>query len=572
MIATVVMASIACGSTPRPYPNREPMWRDPDRGPFTNRPEEYYSPFAWDGADQMIFRPISRFFAVDPGGEAANVNAMDEVPDSSWFTNRIGMFAMSAEEVRRGYCTEPVLEPVGRWTVKDAKPDGANPGFIIKADDGRRYLLKFDGTLQGERATTADVFGSRVYHAVGYHAPCNSIVFFDRSILALGKGATRKSRSGREVPLTWDDIETVLSKSYVLPDGRYRASASLFLPGRPIGPWRYEGTRSDDPNDVILHEDRRELRGGYALASWLNHFDVREQNTLAIWVENKNKRGYVRHYYIDFGDCLGSLWDEEGISRRLGHAYYLDIPYLAEDAVTLGLISRPWHSPQFGPTGPVLGYWNVKRFVPDMWRPGYPNPAMGRATERDNAWMARIIAQLTEKHILAALEPARVQDPTTKREIIRILKGRRTKLLKRWFKNLSPLAHPRVVTDEHGTGTRMCLRDLAVFAKVVPSRGRSYKAKAWRGTELEPVAVGKVQRGGGGDGSDEGHGDQVCVRLPQLSGSGSAKPQYLIVDLSAHTKGYDTGAPARVHLYRLGANRYRIVALERPDDSDPPEL
>src|SRR5206468_2000669 len=69
-------------------------------------PEDYESSFAWDAADNSIFRPISMFFAVSPGGEALNVNAFDEVPDSSWFVNRIGVTPLSAEDAARGYCPE----------------------------------------------------------------------------------------------------------------------------------------------------------------------------------------------------------------------------------------------------------------------------------------------------------------------------------------------------------------------------------------------------------------------------------------------------------------------------------
>src|SRR5262245_28534445 len=67
-----------CAGGVRKYPLKEPLWHDSDRHPFAKQPKEYYSPFIWDASDQTVFRPISRFFAVDPAGESVNVNALDE--------------------------------------------------------------------------------------------------------------------------------------------------------------------------------------------------------------------------------------------------------------------------------------------------------------------------------------------------------------------------------------------------------------------------------------------------------------------------------------------------------------
>jgi hypothetical protein len=560
LLLLLALAAVGCATagSVRRFPLREVMWHDPDQGAFAPAPEEYYSPFGWDAADQTIFRPISRFFAVDPAGEATNVNALDEVPDSSWFENRIGRFGMTPEEVERGACDGPPLDPNGPWTVKGAKPNGANPGFLIKATDGRRYLLKFDGTLQGERATTADVLGSRIYHAVGYWAPCNTVVFFTRDILTIDPEAESEDDEGNDVPLTWADVDTVLSKSYRLPDGRYRASASEFLPGRPLGPWRYQDTRRDDPNDVVPHQDRRELRGGYVLASWLNHFDTREQNTLSVWVEAPDgERGHVRHYYLDFGDCLGSLWDQEGISRRLGHAYYLDIPYLVNDALTLGLQERPWEDPHLGPAGTTLGYFGVERFVPEEYRTGYPNPAFIRASERDKAWMGRILADFGDAHLQAALRPARVRDPVTKREILRILRGRREKLLARWLSVVSPLSHPHVRPGPGGA--RLCLRDMAVVGGVVSAEQRRYVAVAHEDGLDAPRPLPAVERPAP---------EEPCVALPPVAGASADSPRYLIIEVrierSRPGAAENPPGPLRVHLYALGGDDYRIVGLERP--------
>ena len=133
-VCALALAS-GCSASVHRFPLKEPMWRDTDLDPATASPEPYVSSFAWDGADNLVFRPISDFLAVDPGGEAVNVNSMDEVPDSSWFTNRLGKRPMSEAEIIAGACDGPQLDPAatdGTWVIDAGKPNGANPGFRIK--------------------------------------------------------------------------------------------------------------------------------------------------------------------------------------------------------------------------------------------------------------------------------------------------------------------------------------------------------------------------------------------------------------------------------------------------------
>ena len=113
MLACVISGALltGCATGFRPFPLREPMTKDQDARPFAAEPEEYYSSFLWDGADQMVFRPITRLWAVDPGHEAVNVNALDEVPDSSWFINRLGKRSMTPDEVANGPCRTPPSSP-----------------------------------------------------------------------------------------------------------------------------------------------------------------------------------------------------------------------------------------------------------------------------------------------------------------------------------------------------------------------------------------------------------------------------------------------------------------------------
>jgi hypothetical protein len=558
MAAVVLLAfSTACGAGLRKYPLQQPVWLDPDQRSFRNQPEEYFSPFAWDAANQTIFRPISRFLAVDPARESVNVNALDEVPDSSWFRNRLSRYPMLPAQVANGPCRGPSLDPKGPWTVVGAKPNGANPGFLIKAADGRRYLVKFDGVVQGPRATAADVVGSRIYHAAGYYVPCNEIVFFQRSILSIDPGAQGEDEDGNEVPLNEGHLDRVFEKALRLPDGRYRANSSLFVEGKPIGPWTYEGCRSDDPNDVVNHEDRRELRGARVLAAWLNHFDSREQNTMAAWMETPDG-GYVRHYVIDFGDCLGSIWEPPMLGRRIGQANYLDFSELAYDFVTFGFVARPWDEARFGPSGPTFGYFDVDSFVPEAYQPGYPNPAFERASERDHAWMARIVARFRDEHVRAIVRTAKLGDPALERELVRLLLGRRDKILRRYLTQLSPLSDPSLERTERGS--RLCLRDLGTRTGVVLPSARGYRARAWLGDQLRPTLP--LVRGA--------RGHRACVDLPATLGASRTRPEYLIVDVRAGIRGAEYQPPTRVHLYQVGDAEYRIVGLERPYDDAPP--
>lgn len=552
---------VACSSSIQRFPMRPPLTNDPDQQKFTPQPEEYFSPFGWDAADQTIFRPVSRFFAVDPAGRAINVNALDEVPDSSWFTNRVGE-AKDTEAFVNAACGDgPMLNPdQGPWKVTSAKLNGANPGFIVEAPDGTSYLLKFDGTEQPERATSADVIGSVLYWNAGYFAPCNRVQFFDPNILKIEEGMTYENQAGDEEPLTKEVVDEALKKALKLDDGRVRGSSSRFIDGKPIGPWRYQGTRDDDPNDVVAHEDRRELRGGYVIASWLNHFDTREQNTMSAWVteSKEDKAGHVRHYYIDFGDCFGSEWAFEGITRRLGHSHYLDVRHILADWLTFGAIDRAWHDPSWGPAGRIFQYYNVADFEPEEWKPGYPNPAFSRMQEADGAWMARILAKMTDEQILATVELARFRGKTLKRELGRVLLGRRQRILERWFRNLSP------VSDAHiGENNMLCATDLAVRADVADVLGSDYLVSAWGGfSKLRPLRTSDQRFATGNEG-------EFCFKLPRVEGASKQRPAYLVYEILAQRGVRDTWSnPLRAHLYQHGADAYFLAGVERPDHRD----
>ncbi len=358
----LALGAAGCASQPRRFALREPLWKDTDlasvrlpcRADPTPKdpkhiscmPEAYVSSFAWDAADNTLFRPLSRAFAVDPGGEAANANSLDEVPDSAWFTNRLGRHPMTVEELARGAC-EPalILDPDqaadGAWLIDQGKANGASPGFRVRVPGKGKFMFKTDSKAQPERPSAASVIGSATYHVAGFFTSCEQIIYVKPSVFKLKPGLKSADNSGVEKPFDDAALKHVLEQTSRRGE-LIRLQASAWLPGELLGPFRYAGTRSDDPNDILPHQDRRDLRGGRLIAAWLNHFDAREQNSMDTWIgEDKEHEatspGYVRHYYLDTSDTLGSEWDWNGISRRLGHSYLLDFQDVAVDLVTLGV-------------------------------------------------------------------------------------------------------------------------------------------------------------------------------------------------------------------------------------------
>lgn len=573
----ISFAAAACGASVPRFPLQGPIWVDPDTAPLSAKPEKYFSGLAADGADQIVFGNLVDVFAVRVKGEAWNVNALDEVPNSSWFTNRIGVHPMSPAEAARGACGEtPPLDPGrGPWMIVSGKPDGANPGFMIKAPDGWKYLLKFDGPRQPERATMADVVGAKIFHAAGYNVPCNEVVYFDDAVLQIAPGAKKENMYGETAPLERKDVETMLSKVPRRADGRLRASSSRFLPGVPLGPFRYEGTRSDDPNDVIPHQHRRELRGMRLLAAWLNHFDSREQNTLDVWVET-NGRGFLRHNLVDWGDCFGSYWSDP-IARRMGPSGYFYFDHVFSDIVTLGLLPRPWFQAELGPEAKTFGYYGSDLFVASKWRPGYDNPAFQGMTHRDALWATRIIARFTDAHVRAIAESGELESPSAEDYFIRVLQERRDIILGEYLARGSPLDRFLLVRPAPGTSAQtLCFEDLALRTGVTDVASTTYRVRYHGGAKLERELGRASFR------PDPARPHRSCIDLPlgsvrahDLAGAG-ARPddplRYAVVEI-ANGRAPDTKkSPAvRLYFYDLGPEKgHHLVGVDRLADGGGP--
>ena len=175
--------------------------------------------------------------------------------------------------------------------------------------------------------TGTEVAVTKLMWALGYHVPENHIAYVRREQLRRRRHARRsRRRAARKRPMRRGDIDALLAGVDREADGSFRVVASKALAGKPVGRIRFFGTRPDDPNDIVPHEDRRELRGYGVFAAWLNHVDAKAINSLDTLV-TENGRSFVRHHLIDFGSTLGS----GGVAPA---DYWAGTQYLLEPAST----------------------------------------------------------------------------------------------------------------------------------------------------------------------------------------------------------------------------------------------
>ena len=259
-----------------------------------------------------------------------------------------------------------------------AKTEGVTPGFVILDSNQRRFFIKFDPRTNPEMATSADAITSRFFHAMGFHVPDNNIVHFERDQLELGSDVSVPGRDGKTRKMTDRDLVEVFLKVPKSSDGSYRATASLALPGTPVGPPRYSGTRTDDPNDIVPHEHRRDQRGLHVIDSWLDHDDSRAINNLDA-VVTENGVSYIRHFQLDFGSTLGS-GTQRANSPRSG-AYYFTWSSSAVQLFTLGLVPPYWQFASY-PHYPSIGKIRKQGLRPRALGSGISQPRIPKSPAR----------------------------------------------------------------------------------------------------------------------------------------------------------------------------------------------
>jgi hypothetical protein len=371
-----------------------------------------------------------------PNVRAQNVNTVDEVPDSTWFTNRAGARPMTVDELLKG--SDATAGPAaGSWHVISAKGDGVTPGFTVRDAAGVVWFLKFDPPGYRGMATGTEVVVSKLFWALGYHVPEVHLASMRAEQLTIDEAATITPPNGNRRRFNRSDIGRLLQSAHRDSDGSYRVIASKALDGRPVGGFRFYGTRSDDPNDVVPHEHRRELRAYATFSAWVNHVDSKSINTFDTVVA-QDGQNVVRHYLIDFGSTIGSagVYPREAFE---GTEYLVEGKRTLAGIPTFGLYVKDWR------TVPTYRARSVGAFPsdhstwdPETWKPRYANSAFRSARLDDKFWAARRLQGFTNEMLMALPRVGQFDDPKSEAMLTRFLIDRRNAIVRRYLPAVNP--------------------------------------------------------------------------------------------------------------------------------------
>jgi hypothetical protein len=542
----VALAGCAASTVPAArFANAPPVERVDDRRDVPKKPEKNPHGRWLYFFEGHIYGPMRRVLALDQSHRALGVNSVDEVPDSTWFTNRVGARTITPDEIRAAPGGVGSPERYTPWTIHSTKVGGMSVGFIVSDTRGEKFIVKFDARGYPEMETGAQIVSGKLLWACGYNVTEDYVAYVRHEDFVLAPDAVAEDVFGAKRALDRAELERKLAHIDRGEDGRYRTMVSHLLPGKPLGGHSAVGTRDDDPNDVIPHERRRDLRGARAIFAWLDHDDIQEGQFLDMWIQDPDdpERHFVKHYFLDYGLTLGAMASVTNNLRR-SYEYYVDPGTVFDSLTSFGLQEREW-SLRRAPRHRGLGVFETDAFRPGEWKPLGPAYVPFVTADRfDNYWGAKIIMRFTRDQLRAAVEGGSYTDPRTVDYLVDALVRRQRATGHHWFGRVNPLDAFRAI-DQDG----LCFDDLLLTYKLAPASTTKYTLTMH---DRNGHAFGSPTR------LTASASGTTCAKI-RLARGGDA---YTIIRIDTKRPRF-TGT-THVHLARApGSQRVRVIGLWR---------
>ena len=455
---------------------------------------------------------------------AGDVNSLDDVPASSWFTPRLGNRELSPDELLKGQAITG--GPKLPLRVEQVFP-GAEGGLLAMDASGHHWFVDFDPRGHRGLQTTAGVLANRIFWAYGLNVPEDHVVEVrpDDLTVPAADEATRAA------------LDSLLSLAAMPVEGRLRARASRRLEGIVLGPFSPRGVRIDDPNDRVPHENRRTLRALRVLGAWVNLQEIRPANTLDVY-EGSPGRGFVRHCFLDLGEAFGGY---AASSRRYwsGYNHNFSVKDALLNFATAGLFVGHWED-ETQTAWPSVGTFEARRFDPAGWRETSAFPPIRRSRPEDDYWAAVRLAAFQPAHVEALVRSVGFPDPGAAEYMVSTLLERRRKLVEWAFARVTPL-------DALGiSGSHLRLKDRGRAFGSAASAQYSVTLFDGKGRSLQTLTL-------------RAEGDDAVVPLPRLAaGSPDA---YLRVEVLVVRDGRSAPRPAEFHLRPSWDGEWRLVGV-----------
>ena len=432
--------------------------------------------------------------------------------------------------------------------MTQTKKEGDAPGFTIRDSAGETWFLQFDPKSNPEGATAAALIANRIFWTLGYFQAEYYLSELRPEQLQIDPKATFTPPSGRKRSLKLKDLQPVLNRAAREPDGSYRVFVSRLLPGKVLGGFRYYGTRSDDPNDVIPHENRRELRALQVFGAWTNLVDMKAMNTMDTLI-TENGRTRVRHYLLDVGSTFGMgangphEWTE-------GYEHLFEGDKLLKRLITFGAYIEPWQTVPYQENRSV-GRFEGSHFEPEAWKTRVPVSAVLRSRDDDNFWAARRVMAFSDELIRAIVKTGQFSDPAAEKLLADVLIRRRDRIGEVYLTGINPLMnfsldHSGVLTFEN-----------AAVKSGVAKAPASYAA-SWSEFDNTTGAMRPL-------GETKGSGESV----PAVSSLPVTLGTFVTVEVRAVDPPHSSWTkPVRTTFRRMESG-WKLVGLERMEEMAP---